>query len=475
MSSLPVITSRSLGKTYRIWDRPSSRIVSPVQEWFASLLPGESQTAARLRSRAGSHYRDFHALSDVSFEIRRGESFGIIGRNGSGKSTLLQILAGTLRASSGEFTVRGRVAALLELGSGFNPEFTGVENVILNGSILGLSRAEMHTRLPRVAAFADIGDFIHQPVKTYSSGMMVRLAFAVQTIVDPDILIIDEALAVGDVFFQQKCFKRLEELRARGTVVILVSHAMGIVEQYCDRALLLDHGRVRALGPSPEVIKQYYLIHREVNAPPAGAHVRETNDSSTVERIETRDEGWPGEDAFFDLSNVRQIADGKARCLALGLTDEQGRPSRFFQQGEVAHFYYAFEILEDIETPVVGIVLFNARNIIVHGKNTLEYGCTMPARVHAGTVLRFRHTVKLDLEITHYTIETGIASISAADLRNAGEMHHNDLTACVVRHCHLTGIGPFEIGFRLRGSPVQLLHHGIANLPGDVELLRSAT
>jgi lipopolysaccharide transport system ATP-binding protein len=475
MSSLPVVSGVGLGKTYRIWDRPSSRIVSPLQEWLASTLPVGSRATSRLRARAGSHYRDFHALSEVSFEIRRGESFGIIGRNGSGKSTLLQILAGTLRASSGEFTVRGRVAALLELGSGFNPEFTGVENVILNGTILGLSRAEMHTRLPQVAAFADIGDFIHQPVKTYSSGMMVRLAFAVQTIVDPDILIIDEALAVGDVFFQQKCFKRLEELRARGTVVILVSHAMGIVEQYCDRALLLDRGRVRALGPSPEVIKQYYLIHREIH-PPQSQTDSPTSPLPSVSRVDSSAvDGWPSEQAFFDLSNVRQITDGKARCLALGLTDEQGRPSRFFQQGEVAHFHYAFEILEDIETPVVGIVLFNARNIIVHGKNTLEYGCAMPAHVPAGTVLRFRHTVKLDLEITHYTIETGIASISTADLRHAGEMHHNDLTACVVRHCHLTGIGPFEIGFRLRGSPVQLLHHGIANLPGDVELLRSAT
>ncbi|RME69571.1 MAG: ABC transporter ATP-binding protein [Verrucomicrobia bacterium] len=476
MASDTVISTSGLSKAYRIWDRPSSRILSPIQASLASVFGQRTPIGRKLLERASSHYRDFLALNGVSFEVKRGESFGIIGRNGSGKSTLLQILAGTLRPTSGSFSVRGKVAALLELGSGFNPEFTGIENVILNGAILGVPRSEMMKRLKAVEEFADIGDFIHQPVKTYSSGMLVRLAFAVQTMVDPDILIIDEALSVGDVFFQQKCFRRLEELRERGTVIVLVSHGMNIIEQYCDRALLLHRGNVVSIGPSPEVIKQFYLIHRDASLPtkPRPRSAKPTNATNKKRDISVPNE-WPEERAFFDISKINQVADGSARCLAVGLTDTAGEPKRRFEQGETAYFYYAYEILTDLETPVVGIVLFNNRGIIVPGKNTLEYGSVMPERVPAGTILRFRHRIKLELEVAFYTIEVGIASIAAHDARMADQFSHDDLTARVRRHCHLTGIGPFEVCYRLHGKPVQLLHHGIANLDGGVELLRDST
>jgi ABC-type polysaccharide/polyol phosphate transport system ATPase subunit len=195
MSDNPVISARNLTKTYRIWSDPASRLLTPLYALAEKWLPGK--IGANLRRRAEASYRDFHALSGVGLEVMRGETVGIIGRNGAGKSTLLQIIAGTLRPTSGNLQVNGRVAALLELGAGFNPEFTGRENVFLSGIVLGLSRQDIEKKFPEIAAFADIGDFIEQPVKTYSSGMMVRLAFAVQTAVDPDILIVDEALSVG--------------------------------------------------------------------------------------------------------------------------------------------------------------------------------------------------------------------------------------------------------------------------------------
>jgi lipopolysaccharide transport system ATP-binding protein len=222
-----VIDVRNLSKRYEIYNTPRDRLKQLV-------LPHLHQAANRAGMALGiskqhsppSYFREFWALQDVSFQVKRGETFGIIGRNGSGKSTLLQILAGTLAPTSGEANVNGRIAALLELGSGFNPEFTGRENVFLNGRILGLSQKEIEARYDQIAAFADIGEFIDQPVKTYSSGMFVRLAFAVQAHIDASIVIIDEALAVGDVFFRQKCYARLEQLRSSGAAILLVSHAM---------------------------------------------------------------------------------------------------------------------------------------------------------------------------------------------------------------------------------------------------------
>uniref|UniRef100_UPI00404B1CA2 ABC transporter ATP-binding protein n=2 Tax=Cephaloticoccus sp. TaxID=1985742 RepID=UPI00404B1CA2 len=251
MSDDPVISVQGVSKAYRIWESPASRLTAPLQESAAGLLPGAA--GQWLRQRAASSYRDFWALKDISFEVRKGESVGILGRNGSGKSTLLQIIAGTLQPSAGTVNVKGRVAALLELGSGFNPEFTGRENVMLNGAILGFSGAQMEAKFAEIAAFADIGDFINQPVKIYSSGMMLRLAFAVQTAVEPDVLIIDEALSVGDAPFQAKCFARIRHLQSSGCTILFVSHDVGTVQTFCQQALWLAQGISQAQGAAAAV------------------------------------------------------------------------------------------------------------------------------------------------------------------------------------------------------------------------------
>ncbi len=240
-----VIRIHNVGKMYRIYDRPQDRLKHMLL-W-----------------RFGRHYgREFWALRNVSFEVRRGETVGIIGRNGSGKSTLLQIIAGTLAPTEGEVQVRGRVAALLELGSGFNPEFTGRENVYLNGAILGLSREEIDARFDDIAAFAGIGEFIDQPVKFYSSGMVVRLAFAVQAHVSPDILIVDEALAVGDIAFQHKCTRHIKKLIDDGTTFLFVSHSTGSIKSLCLRGLWLDSGRVYYYGSAGVAVEKYLATMR---------------------------------------------------------------------------------------------------------------------------------------------------------------------------------------------------------------------
>ena len=239
MSSEPVIEVCGMGKVYPIFDKPHHRLMQ--------MLIGGNQR----------WYREFEALRDINFTIHRGETVGIVGRNGSGKSTLLQIICGTLAPSTGEVRVRGRVAALLELGAGFNPEFTGRENVYLNGTVLGLTRAEVEHKLDSILAFAEIGDFIDRPVKTYSSGMYVRLAFAVAIHVEPDLLVVDEALSVGDEAFQRKCFARIERLREGGCTVLFVSHAATTVVELCDRAILIDRGDLLADGAPKAVISRY--------------------------------------------------------------------------------------------------------------------------------------------------------------------------------------------------------------------------
>jgi lipopolysaccharide transport system ATP-binding protein len=212
MSDEILIQAQNLTKAYRIWETPAARLKAPMLDSLAKVFPRSSAIHKNLVGRASKAYRDFYALRDISFTIKRGEATGIIGRNGSGKSTLLQMIAGTLASTQGSLDVNGRVSALLELGSGFNPDFTGRENVFLNGALFGLNRQEVQAKFAEIEEFADIGDFIEQPVKTYSSGMMMRLAFSVAVTMQPDILIIDEALSVGDVFFTQKCFQRIREI-----------------------------------------------------------------------------------------------------------------------------------------------------------------------------------------------------------------------------------------------------------------------
>lgn len=241
MSCEVSIDVAGVGKVFPIYEKPHHRLLQMLSP----------------RSHRRRWFREFRALGDVSFQVRRGETVGIIGRNGSGKSTLLQIICGTLTATTGTVTTRGRIAALLELGAGFNLEFTGRENVYLNGTLLGLTREEVHARFDDIAAFADIGDFIDQPVKSYSSGMFIRLAFAVAIHVEPDILIVDEALSVGDEAFQRKCFARIERLRDSGATIIFVSHSASTVLELCDHAIFLDRGDLLATGRPKEVVGLY--------------------------------------------------------------------------------------------------------------------------------------------------------------------------------------------------------------------------
>lgn len=255
-----VIDVKNLSKRYEIYASPRNRLKQLVLPSFHRMAERIASLLGHSNSSPPQYFREFWALHDVSFRVHRGEAVGIVGLNGSGKSTLLQLICSTLNPTSGTVEVKGRVAALLELGSGFNPDYTGRENVFMNGQILGLSREEIQNRFQAIVEFADIGDFIDQPVKTYSSGMTVRLAFAVAINVEPEILVVDEALAVGDVGFQARCFAKIGELRQNGLTLLFVSHSPSAVAQLCDRALLLDKGELLLLGKPHQAIRAYNYL-----------------------------------------------------------------------------------------------------------------------------------------------------------------------------------------------------------------------
>ena len=447
----PALRVRSLSKRYELYARPVDRL---------------KQTLWRGRRQ---FYREFWALRDVSFALAPGRALGIVGRNGSGKSTLLQLVAGTLAPTEGDVETHGRVAALLELGSGFNPEFTGRENVLLNAAVLGLSEAEVNRRFDEIVAFADIGEFLDQPVRFYSSGMLMRLAFAVSTAVDPDVLLLDEALAVGDVFFRQKCYQRLERLRERGVAIVLVSHAAHEVEQYCQRAVLLDHGQPAFEGPAREAVKRYYLqeqrAHLDVASAGAATPPPRPPDEAPLPALD--EVPWPAAEAFFDIADRAQVANGRARCTGVALCDPRGSALRHLAQGGVGVFCCEFEALADLEVPVGGLMIYSERGVSVHGKHTLQYDCPVPMGVPRGARLRFRHEIALQLSPQEYVFEVTLSSLPREVYDRRAGHAVADLYAHIEQVCALPRAGSFSVGLRPVGTrPIQILHHGLANLPG---------
>lgn len=313
-----------------------------------------------------SFHRDFWALRDISFEIRRGETFCIVGENGSGKSTLLQILAGILHPTTGTAQVSGRIAALLELGSGFNPEFTGRDNVYLNGAILGLSRAEMDAKFERIEQFAEIGDFMDQPVKTYSSGMTVRLAFSVAIHVDPEILLVDEALSVGDIYFRQRCMRKVHELRSRGVTILFVSHSMGDVKAIGDRTMWLDHGRIRAIGETDQVVAQYMAAMSEKDS----AYL----DLKNLNSIPSRPANLPDE-IETSIPNVdHRHGDGRAEILGIRIYNDQGRPLALLKPDSRIVIRISARANQPLHTPNVGFMMRNHLGVDFTGSNSLREG-----------------------------------------------------------------------------------------------------
>jgi lipopolysaccharide transport system ATP-binding protein len=455
-AAAPIFSVKGLSKAYHVYDRPLDRL----RQSFAR--PGVT------------YYREHWALREATFEVAPGEAFGVIGRNGAGKSTLLTLMAGVLRPTAGTVAAPERLTALLELGSGFNPKLTGRQNVFLNGAILGLSRKDIAARLDSIREFADIGEYFDEPVKTYSSGMFLRLAFAVTTGLTPDALIVDEALAVGDVFFRQKCHARMEDILARGGAVILVSHAMNDVAQFCHRALLLDRGRMEFLGDAVEAVKRYMAAPSrtfDMAAPgPAAALAAESASAPAGSMPRPPDAAlpWPEPSQFLDISALTAADNGWAECLGLALCDTGLRAASGFAQGETVQVFVAYRLRRDIEVPICGAEFTDAKRVIVFGKNTLQYDCPVPARVPAGTVLFFRFATRLDLAPGEYTLTLGFSCMDPFTYENRANVTHQALDEQTTVLSIHPGAAAFRVTMRPLGTrPVQLTHHGVANLPGE--------
>lgn len=407
-----------VSKCYLIYDNPQDRlkqaIAGRLHALAKSISPGR---------QAPAYYREFWALRDISFTVQRGEAVGIVGRNGAGKSTLLQIIAGTLTPTVGTVEINGTVAALLELGSGFSPEFTGRENVYLNASLLGLSRAETDAKFEEIAGFADIGEFIDQPVKTYSSGMLLRLAFAVQTAVDPKILIVDEALAVGDMFFQAKCMARLRRLMSDGVTILFVSHDIGTVRQLCSGAVFLNKGTVIDQGPVQRVTDHYQRLEIEDrNRSAQPAPVPPTSEQTTAPiagQSKNGAEDVKGTPAslipeleessaqFRKQADAHRSGNGAAEFINVQIL-KNGTPLQVFDFGDVVTLRQVVRFNNSLDNVNCAYKIRTLQGTDVVFGDTRLTG-DLYRRYETGSIYVFEWTFKLELMHGNYAIMSGLA------------------------------------------------------------------
>ena len=385
-----------LSKVYRLYDKPMDRLKDSL---------GLSKKKV---------FKEHYALSDVNLEVKKGETVGIIGTNGSGKSTILKIITGVLNQTEGDVIVNGRISALLELGAGFNGEYTGIENIYLNGTMIGFSKEEIDARLDNIVSFADIGEFIHQPVKSYSSGMFVRLAFAVAINIDPEILIVDEALSVGDVFFQNKCYHKFEEFKEQGKTILFVSHDLGSISKYCDRVILLNRGVKRAEGTPRDMVDLYKKIMVGL----------EDVEEEASDDLEKRDDVAPNSMPVNVLGKwkehlalnpeVNEYGNGKAEIIDIGIFDENGFVTSSIMKGTTFKIRTKIKFKEDVNDPIFTYTFKTIRGTDVTGTNTM-YEKVTPGAVKAGEVYVATFTQEMNLQGGEYLLSTSCTGFEGGE------------------------------------------------------------
>lgn len=377
----------------------------------------------RLRDSLGltrsKRYKEHYALHNISFDIEKGECVGIIGTNGAGKSTILKIITGVLSPTEGEVNIDGRISALLELGAGFNSEYTGIENIYLNGTMIGFTKEEIDSKLDDILAFADIGDFVHQPVKTYSSGMFVRLAFAVAINIDPEILIVDEALSVGDVFFQLKCFKKFEEFKAKGKTILFVSHDLSSIEKYCDKAILLDHGRNVAEGKPIDIINKYKKIMTGMTVEEVEEQeknrLNKKKTTSDNENGNVNQDDIPWKDQLQSNPNVDEYGAMDAKIVDYGVFDEEGLLTTTLMKGSRFTIKSKVRFNTKIENPIFTFTFKTTKGQDITGTNT------MIEKVSIGTAQEGEEYVasfeqEMNLQGGNYLLSISCTSIDNGEL-----------------------------------------------------------
>ena len=372
-------------------------------------------------------YKEHYALHHVSFDVNRGETVGIIGTNGAGKSTILKIITGVLNPTEGDLQIAGRISALLELGAGFNQEYSGMENVYLNGTMMGYSREEIEKRVPTILEFADIGDFIHQPVKTYSSGMFVRLAFALAINIDPEILVVDEALSVGDVFFQAKCYKKFEEFKKAGKTILFVSHDLGSIAKYCDRVVLLNKGEKLSEGKPKEMIDMYKKIltgseeDKDEVEKEASGNVKQEEKKVGGDTTDKLSVFYKADDpgmwkSHYEINkNVDQYGNKKAVIRDFAILDENGNYTNTLIKGSHFTMKTKVEFMEDVEEPIFTYTFKTVRGVDVTGTNTM-YEKKEIKNVKAGDVYEITYEQDIDLTGGDYLLSMSCTGYEKGNL-----------------------------------------------------------
>ncbi len=446
-----MIEVRDVTKVYKLYDKPIDRLK-------------ESMSLSHK-----NYHRDFYALNHISFDVKKGEAVGIIGTNGSGKSTMLKIITGVLTPTAGSIHTKGTVCALLELGAGFNQDYTGIENIYMNGTMMGFTREEMDAKLQDILDFADIGDFVYQPVKSYSSGMFVRLAFALYISVDPDVLIVDEALSVGDVFFQAKCYHRMDELKQKGTTILMVTHDLGSVMKYCDRVLLLNKGERIAEGKPGEMVDLYkkilagqysgnedFVDKQDFGVDSVGTAAMKQANAVGAEAGDTPEETAAQEPAGLMQTQltlnpaVQHYGNGKAEIYDFGILDQKGKVTNVVLKGEYFSIKEKIRFHAPIESPIFTFTIKDKRGADLTGTNTMfegesiapvkegdEYTCTFRQKMtlQGGEYLLSMSCTGFEQgEHTVYDRKYDIASLTVLSNKNTVGVYDMESAVTLERH-----------------------------------------
>lgn len=422
------IRVENLTKIYKLYDRPKDRLIEALG------LAGRKTLS-----------RDHYALQNISFDVKRGETVGIIGTNGSGKSTILKIITGVLNPSGGKVTVDGRISALLELGAGFNMEYTGIENIYLNGTMIGFSKEEVDAKLADILEFADIGDFVYQPVKTYSSGMFVRLAFAVAINIDPEILIVDEALSVGDVFFQSKCYRKFEDFKEMGKTIIFVSHDLSSIRKYCDRVVLLNKGNKVAEGDPKDMVDLYkkLLVNQLDLTDPEGKKAEAAQEKKEEEGTDM----WTP--AFPLNPQINEYGDRRAEIIGFNVVDEEGRSSNTLEKGRKCTIRMRVKFHEKVNDPIYAFTITDLKGTDITGTNTLFERTNVKSK-NPGEIQEVAFTQNMDMQGGEYMLSLGCTGYDGVDF----VVHHR-----LYEVCGLTVVSAKNtVGFYDTNSEVTLLN-----------------
>lgn len=399
------IDVKDVSKVYKLYDKPSDRF----------------KEAMGLSKK--QRYKEHYALHNVSFDVKKGETVGIIGTNGSGKSTILKIITGVLNPTDGKVDIQGRISALLELGAGFNSEYTGLENVYLNGTMIGFSKEEIDKKLDDILSFADIGDFINQPVKTYSSGMFVRLAFAVAINIDPEILIVDEALSVGDVFFQAKCYKKFEDFKKLGKTILFVSHDLGSVAKYCDRVILLNKGQKTAEGKPKEMVDLYKKIMAKQDV-----NVGREKESASVHMYAKKNNNDLWKQYMLINPNMEEYGDGLATIEDYGLFDSNGQITNTVRKFEECMIKLRVKFDGNVLNPIFAYTIRDLKGTELAGTNTKIENVDL-GLVESGTEITISFKQSFPFQNGQYLLQLGCTSYNGDNL----DVHHRLYDICCIQ------------------------------------------